>query len=112
MKKPFEKTIRNGLVAVLISNGFGAGWSTWANDEESAFLLFDSNLVALAERKAPEDEVRLYLKGVFGKDKIPYTSGWSDISIQWRPIGSAFAISENDGAESIVCEGDPYWHIA
>ena len=27
-----DKVIRDGKVAVIISPGFGAGWSTWADD--------------------------------------------------------------------------------
>jgi hypothetical protein len=34
-----------GLVAVLISSGFGAGWSTWAHEGEREGLLFDDRLV-------------------------------------------------------------------
>src|SRR6478609_2455061 len=30
------KVIRDGMVAVIVSPGFGAGWSTWADDAESA----------------------------------------------------------------------------
>ena len=42
----FEKRYNEqGQVAVLISPGFGAGWSTWAHDGEGQALLFDSRLV-------------------------------------------------------------------
>lgn len=38
-------TREDGKVAVLISPGHGAGWSTWAADEDVEFLLFDAKIV-------------------------------------------------------------------
>ena len=56
MMKP-EKVVRDGKVAVLISPGFGAGWSTWADDEISEFVLFHKDLVEMAEEGADAREV-------------------------------------------------------
>ncbi|MCJ1344295.1 hypothetical protein MMC31_002498 [Peltigera leucophlebia] len=38
-------TREDGKVAVLISPGYGAGWSTWASDEDVEFFLFDATMV-------------------------------------------------------------------
>ena len=41
----------DGKVGVLISGGFGAGWSTWADSKDREFFLFDRGLVKLAREK-------------------------------------------------------------
>ena len=41
-----ERVVRDGRVAVLVSPGFGAGWSTWADRELRERLLFDPEVVA------------------------------------------------------------------
>ena len=44
-----ERVVRDGRVAVLVSPGFGAGWSTWADRELRKRLLFDPEVVAWVE---------------------------------------------------------------
>ena len=44
-----ERVVRDGRVAVLVSPGFGAGWSTWADRELRERLLFDPEVVAWVE---------------------------------------------------------------
>ena len=44
----------DGKVGVLISGGFGAGWSTWADNVDRKFFLFDRGLVKLALEKERE----------------------------------------------------------
>ena len=41
-----DRVIRDGLVAVVYSPGFGAGWYTW--NLESPEILFDPNIVTYA----------------------------------------------------------------
>ena len=39
-----NKVIRDGKVAVVVSPGFGAGWSTWAfrgEEDYRDFMMFD-----------------------------------------------------------------------
>ena len=48
MSKLPEKVIRDGKVAVLISPGYGAGWSTWSSDYRD-LLPFDRRFVEAAE---------------------------------------------------------------
>lgn len=38
-------TREDGKIAVLISPGYGSGWSTWAPDEDVEALLFDARIV-------------------------------------------------------------------
>jgi hypothetical protein len=98
-----EKVIRDGMVAVLRSPGYGAGWSTWQHEEGLAeFVTFDRRLVEAAERGASSDEVEEMLEELFfGSGMYISTSGWSDIEINWLPVGTRFEITEYDGAEGI-----------
>lgn len=100
------KKVVDGKVAVLVSPGFGAGWSTWGGEEYAKYLLFDMSLVELAERKAPEHEVEEHLKKVFGEAAYIYTGGWCDIKVEWLPEGTAFTVEEYDGSESLRTVAD------
>lgn len=44
-----KKLIRDGKVAVLVSPGFGAGWSTWNGDDEDAIFNKRLALAVLGE---------------------------------------------------------------
>lgn len=99
------KKIVDGNVAVLISPGFGAGWSTWANDTLRDFTLFDSGLVDLAERNAPLDEVDAYVKSRIG-DRYLYMGGWNQVGVRWLPVGTQFTVEEYDGSESLRLVSD------
>jgi len=97
-----DKVIRDGMVAVLYSPGYGAGWSTWAhNDDIAKFITFDRRLVAAAERNAAGDEVEELLSDIFGPDTYVGTGGWDQIKIAWVEKGQRFHITEYDGSESI-----------
>lgn len=93
-----EKLIRDGKVAVLISPGFGAGWSTWAGDGLDRFALFDRRLVEAAE--AGVDDIEPLIKKLTGKEYF-YCGGWRDVVVKWLPQGTAFYVDEYDGNESI-----------
>ena len=86
------KVERDGKVAVIVSPGFGAGWSTWADDSEAA--AFDPDVVAWIEGgKVGGTEA-------FG-EKYGYTGGLRDVVIEWVPKGCRFEIDEYDGSESL-----------
>jgi hypothetical protein len=93
-----EKVIRDGKVAVLVSPGFGAGWSTWASDEQRYAALFDKRFVDAAE--AGIADIDSIAKEIFGEDYF-FTAGWSGIEIEWIDEGSRFCIEEYDGSESL-----------
>ena len=106
-----KREIRDGKVAVLVSPGYGAGWSTLTR-EYAGFLLFDEGLVALAERGASEDEVEDYINYRLGKEtdhtgseycKV-YTGRWREVVVQWVPEGEQFRIDEYDGFETLVIQ--------
>lgn len=88
---------------ILISPGFGAGWSTWASDDIREFMLFDEGLIQLAKNGAGEHEVEEYIQERLG-DVYVYTGGWSTIKVISIPKGTSFLIDEYDGPESLVSE--------
>jgi len=107
-----NKVIRDGKVAVLVSPGFGAGWSTWAFDGEgqtTEFMLFDPTLVAMVERGDSVEAIESYVTAIHPNT---YCGGADDLTIEWLPVGTAFRIHEYDGYESVEVCDDMIWNIA
>jgi hypothetical protein len=94
-------------VAVLISTGFGAGWTTWGMPEEA---LFDPILIDFVENnETNSDAFDEYLEKEYpGK----YSGGADGLYVCWVPEGKEFRIEEYDGAENLVLKADGYWTIA
>jgi hypothetical protein len=95
----FEKRYNEeGQVAVLISPGFGAGWSTWARGEaHSEAMIFDSRLVDHVLVNGNESLA-------YYAESLGYTSymgGAKDVEVIWLEPGTRFFIEEYDGSESI-----------
>lgn len=88
-----DKVVENGRVAVIVSPGFGAGWSTWADDES---VCFDPILVEWIRNgkngKPPLDH--------YGPE-APYAGGLDDAQVVWILEGTRFEITEYDGSEGI-----------
>lgn len=101
-----EKVERDGKVAVLVSPGFGAGWSTWADAQEAA--VYAPDVVAWIEAGKPADPVLM----AEWDTKYGYLGGLRDVEIQWVPKGSRFIIDEYDGNESLTILGPDYGYIA
>ena len=100
-----EKMIRDGKVAVLISGGFGAGWSTWAGENLEGMAM-DARLVQACMDNVSEEVLLETLEEVFGEDFDPYLGGWKDVCVDWVPQGARFVIREYDGSESILLISD------
>lgn len=93
-----EKYVNDsGQIGVLVSGGFGAGWSTWG--EDSNFLSMDKTLVEMKLNNAPQEEVEAYCEKV--KGVAPYMGGWDDARVEWIDKGTSFTIEEYDGSESL-----------
>ena len=94
-----EKVIRDGKVAVAVSGGFGAGWSTW-NDVHPCDARFNSLFLAGKHEEAAElcEELRL-----------GYTGGASQVEIVWVELGEKFIITEYDGSEGLMRVQDYSW---
>lgn len=86
-----------GLVAVLISPGFGAGWSTWGDGEQRDAMLFDSRLVDYVLSHGSEG-LGDYAESL---GYTGYMGGASDVQVEWLEPGTRFMIDEYDGSESI-----------
>jgi hypothetical protein len=93
----FEKRYNEeGQVAVLISPGFGAGWSTWGSEDAEA-LIFDSRLVDYVLVNG--NESLAYYAESLGYNG--YMGGAKDVEVIWLEPGTRFVIEEYDGSESI-----------
>ena len=103
-----NKLIRDGRVAVLVSPGFGAGWSTWADNDIREDVLFDPGVVELVEQ-AKWEELQTY---VTLKYPNLYTGGMRDLEIEWLPMATEFIINEHDGSETLEVKDDIVWHKA
>ncbi|MFZ9079250.1 MAG: hypothetical protein ACO23H_12010 [Alphaproteobacteria bacterium] len=93
-----DKVVEDGLVAVLVSPGYGAGWSTWNRGEASMRMTFDPDIVEWVRNGKVGQRVNLEEK--YGEDYICQL-GWDQLEIVWLPVGTQFSIDEYDGFESI-----------
>ena len=102
-----EKVIRDGKVAVLYSAGYGAGWTSWGAPEKA---LFDPTIVELVENNKRDQITDELCKVLFGEEF--YTGGAKALEIEWIDQGTAFRITEYDGAEGIELSNETNWSIA
>jgi len=91
-----NKIERDGNVAVLVSPGYGAGWSTW-NSEHRETLCMDADIVQAVMDKDFAGAVSIAQKkcGDF------YAGGIDGLMVEWVPKGSTFEIDEYDGSEHL-----------
>ena len=101
-----QKKTENGLVAVLYSPGFGAGWYTWHHVPE---LLFDPKVVDMVIDKTSAETIELYCKTVYGDH---YYAGACDLEVAWVPTGTEFVIDDFDGNETITFKTEVKWITA
>lgn len=96
---------------VLISPGYGAGWSTW-NDPRMAF---DKRLIEAFERGISEEDMqRLCVKCDYldAYDGPPYMGGFKQLKVVDIPSGTLFQIKEYDGSEYIEYFDEDDWYLA
>ncbi len=94
---------------VLISPGYGTGWSTWAEDEEVARYVRTYQPIIDAIEKG-EDYMPLVdalEKELEEKDKFFYTGGADDLVVV--EVEPPFYIHGYDGYESVVTPSDYNW---
>ena len=99
-----ERVVRDGLVAVIVSPGHGAGWYSWHGIEE---LLFDPTIVAWIESNEL-DKIKHYITLKYPNEYF----GDVKLSIRWITQGTAFKIDEYDGSESVSVRDQEEWIIA
>lgn len=101
------KLERDGKVAVLVSPGYGAGWSTW-NSECREVLCFEAEIVEAVlsgDNKAAESIAARLCPNA-------YLGGASDLCVEWVTKGEAFEIVEYDGSESLNIIGEQSYLVA
>ena len=93
----YYNEIKNSI-AILISPGWGAGWSTWNSPE----MAYDKRIVKAFLENVNSNEIEELCKE-WGYDSC-YTGGWSDVRLEWVPVGEKYYIYEYDGCEILVRE--------
>ena len=119
-----NKTIKyeqDGNIAVLVSHGYGAGWST-SNERD---LAFDKRVVEFYLKHKDDQEwmkninifgsveeslAERYFKSIGYQDV--YFGGFNQITIEWIPKGTAFRICQYDGNEYVEFRDEIPWNIA
>jgi hypothetical protein len=96
---------------ILISPGFGAGWSTWigATREQKEFALFDAKLIEAVERgltQADVDDFEARFEAAFPGESC-YTGGARDLCV--REVEGEFLVEEYDGSESLRFRDSGEW---
>lgn len=102
------KLTKDGKVAVIVSYGCGAGWSTWGSTHNEK-MLFDPVIVQMLLEDKPIDEIEDYAKATYPGE---YVKGLRSAVVEWVPVGSRFKIDEYDGDESLTIIGPDYGYIA
>jgi hypothetical protein len=95
MIKKDNRLYRGNEVAVIVSPGYGAGWSSWNDKAED--LLFDADIAEAI--LANEYEKAIVIAG----DKYPkaYLYGLEQACVKWLRKGAVFQIKVHDGYERI-----------
>lgn len=102
-----EKVEKDGKVAVLVSRGFGSGWSSWVS-EHAETLCMDAEIVqaVLDGDTAKAVEIAHAKCGEF------YDGGSNGLEVEWVPKGTVFEIEEYDGSETLHVIGSRYYMVA
>ena len=109
-----------GKIAVLVSPGYGAGWSTWSYDHGIA-LATDKRIVEkflecqkvdglLRKIGSYGSEERTELQEWLASIGYPdvYVGGFADIVVKWVSPGTAIRINEYDGFETLETNYEGY----
>lgn len=104
----YQKYEQGNKIAVLVSPGYGAGWSTWNTEYGAEALCMDADLVQCVLDKDFDALIRVT------EEKYPgvYCGGARDVRVYWVDKGEAFEITEYDGNESLVVVSKRSYMIA
>jgi hypothetical protein len=114
MTQEIKKVVRDGKVAVIISCGYGSGWTT-CNSGYGLQILFDPEIVSLIEADNPADRTHHAYISDKTVQKIAeycekrydsYLGGFEGLEIRWIPEGKKFKVTEYDGFEEVLTEDD------
>lgn len=108
-----KRVVKDGKVAVCYSPGYGAGWSSWADDELQETLIFHPaivNMVLEGKQGLINDK---WLVDNFGEEyDYVCTVDVENLTIEWVPQGSLVRINEYDGFESVEIYNNNNYFIA
>jgi hypothetical protein len=106
-----DRYIRDGQVAVLVSPGFGAGWSTWCEFDDRKAVTFDPWIVdiLLSDQYNRKEKIDRIYAHCAVKYPDMYMGGVSDLTVEWIPQGTLFRIAEYDGSETIELKEAEDW---
>ena len=96
---------KDGKTAVLVSPGFGAGFSTWNKPE----MAVDFDLVE-AFLSGDMNRFEYIVVEKYGENM--YLGGMKDLMVVWVDEGKKFRIDEYDGNERVEILEDTNWFIA
>ena len=99
-----NKVYEGEFTKVLISPGFGAGWSTW--NYEIPELLFDPVIVSMVEDGTSFETIEAYCNA---KYPTGYFGGVADLEVRLVKTGTEFIVHEYDGSESIQVKDEFKW---
>jgi len=99
-----EKVYRGGKVAVAVSPGFGAGWTT----RNRKISPFEPKIIIMIEKNKQKEITEDWCKKNLGIDYV-FCGGVDNLEIDWLPIGTKFSINVDDGYESIFRIEDFTW---
>jgi len=102
--KMFKK---DGKTAVLVSPGFGAGFSTWNTPE----MAVDFDLIE-AFLKDDMSRFEYILNEKYNENDSLYFTGVENLRVEWVDEGKKFRIEEYDGSESVEVFDEEVWFIA
>ena len=100
-----NKVVKDGKVAVLISDDWGAGFYSWGAPLEA---IFDPALIDMIENTQIQDAIEYVEKTYPGT----YTGGIEDLTVRWITEGTKFLIMEYDGNESLMFLDHEDWITA
>lgn len=106
-----KRIVKDGKVAVCYSPGYGAGWSSWADDELQEALIFHPAIVNMILEGTKDLIDEEWLVDNLGEEyEHVYTGGVKNLVIEWVPQGSLVRINEYDGFESVeIYSTDDYF---
>jgi hypothetical protein len=105
LTKQFDEGIH---VAVLVSPGFGAGWSTWASGDADE-LLFDADIAQAVLDGMDSGDLELLAKSKYPKE---FLGALDDLEVRWIKQGTEFIVEEYDGSENIRYKDSIIWSVA
>jgi hypothetical protein len=95
----------DGKIEILISDGFGAGWSTW-DLNNGISIAVDKRIIDFFKAHGcnyPINKVTEFMESI-GYGRM-YCGGWKKLRVTTVEKGMPFMISEYDGAESLYRVG-------